>query len=156
MAKVIQIDDLGEKIVIQNNFGETIGEIYIRPDDYNILQRARETEDKIEKLMKEAEKMTEDMGEERDELISVISEIDRKIKAEIDYLFDYPVSKEVFGNTNCLSTKNGKYFVENFLDKIMPVIEQTVTEEAEKSQKRMDKYLKEYTNDHLKPGGKHR
>lgn len=156
MAKVIQFDDLGEEITIQNNYGKVIGKVYIRPDDYNILERAKKVEERIEEYIKKAEKQTSEADEEQDELISIISEIDKKIKEEIDYLFDYPVSEEVFGRTHCLSTRNGKYFIENFLDAIMPVIEETVTEEIKSSHQRMDKYLKEYTSDHLKRGGQHR
>lgn len=156
MSQVIQLDDLREEIIIQNKHKKVIGKVYIRSDDYNILNRAKEAEKNIEKAIKEAEQATSEAGDEQDDIIAVITDIDKKIKEEIDYLFDYPVSKEVFGNTHCLSTRNGKYFVENFLDSIMPVIEQTVTKEVASSQRRMDKYLKEYTNDHLKQGGTHR
>lgn len=142
MEERIQIEDLRKKIIVENQYGQEIGIIYISPDDYNILERAKAAEINIQNCIKEAEEQTGQLEDEK--TIELIAGIDKRIKEELDTLFDYPVSEQVFGNVHCLSTKNGKYFVENFLDGIMPVINRTVESEAAASKERMDKYLKDY------------
>lgn len=143
MEERIQIEDLRKRIVIENQYGQELGAIYIAPDDYNILERAKTAENNIQKLIKEIESKTageEDYGK----IGKILHDVDQEIKKELDVLFDCPVSSQIFGNTHCLSTKNGKYFVENLLEGIMPVIQRTVEQETKESQKRMDKYLQEY------------
>lgn len=144
MEERIQIEDLRKKIIVENQYGQEIGIIYISPDDYNILERAKTAEANIQNCIKEAEKKTGQLEESDEKAVEIISEIDKRIKNELDNLFDYPVSEQIFGNVHCLSTKNGKYFVENFLNGIMPVINKTVEKEAAASKERMDKYLKDY------------
>lgn len=144
MEERIQIEDLVKKITIENQYGQVLGDVYISPDDYNILERAKTAEKNIQEHIRDLEKQSKSLSDNEEELATVISGVDQKVKKEIDYLFDYPVSEVVFGNTHCLSTRRGVYFVENLLKGIMPVIERTVSEEAAASQKRMNKYLSDY------------
>ncbi|MDF2804519.1 MAG: hypothetical protein K0S61_4424 [Anaerocolumna sp.] len=124
---------------IEDETGKPLGTISIYPNDFNIGKRAKETQIKIGAYIDSAELLATQDGEEA---IEQISELDINIKSELDYLFNSEISKTVFGNLHCLDVNpnNGKYFIENFLDMIIPVINSELDNSLKASKKRVDKY----------------
>lgn len=122
---------------IENENAVVIGQIRINTTDMNMFYRAKETEEKIKKLI---EDITENVSTEED-MIKATYECDQKIKEEINKLFDDDnLSQAVFGNQSCLSTLNGVTFVERFLNMVMPTIQEDFKEEMKKSNDRVKRY----------------
>lgn len=124
---------------IEDENGKSLGEISIYPNDFNIGKRIKESIPKIESYINSAEQIAD---ENEEEAIDKITDIDNKIKAQLDYLFNADVSQTVFKGLHCLNVNsgNGKYFIENFLDMIIPVINKELDKSMKASQKRIDKY----------------
>ena len=155
--KNINIDDGREAISIN---GDPERVIYIQASDFNIQLRARQAREKISGLLEEIDKKKPgneaefaDFLEEIDkkkpgneaEFADFLEEIDKKVREQINHIFNYDVSQPVFGLCSPLmSLKNGKCYVEEFLEAITPVIEDIAKKAAKASEKRIAKHTKRY------------
>lgn len=144
MEKIV-VKSTKKKYLIIDQFDNELGVIEIDPTDTNIAKRAVVAKDNILAYINEASKIAD--TENTDDAIDKITEIDKKIKTEINNLFNYDVAAVVFGETHCLSTSNGVTFVENFLEAITPVIEREFNKEQKASNDRISKYTQRYKND---------
>jgi len=119
-----------------------LGTISIYPNDFNFGARAIDVIPRITGYINSAEEIAQDNTEIA---IERITDIDNKIKTEIDYLFNSSVSETVFKGLHCLDVVSGgsKFFIESFLDMIMPVIEKEMGKAAKASQQRVDAYTKQ-------------
>ncbi len=123
---------------IEDENGKMLGTISIYPNDFNIGKRAREAQKKIAEYIDSAESIA--TGSDND-AIEQITEIDNNIKAQLDYLFNSDITGTVFKGLHCLNvTPDGKYFIERFLDMIIPVINSELDKSLKASQQRIDKY----------------
>lgn len=123
---------------IEDENGKMLGTISIYPNDFNIAKRAKEAQTKITEYIDEAERLA---NQSEDEAIEQITTLDEQIKVQLDYLFNSNVSETVFNGLHCLNvTQGGKYFIENFLDMIIPVINSEMDKSIHKSQQRVNKY----------------
>ena len=137
--KNINIDDGREAISIN---GDPERVIYIQASDFNIQLRARQAREKISGLLEEIDKKKP--GNEA-EFADFLEEIDKKVREQINHIFNYDVSQPVFGLCSPLmSLKNGKCYVEEFLEAITPVIEDIAKKAAKASEKRIAKHTKRY------------
>lgn len=74
--------------------------------------------------------------------IKAIREADEFVKSKIDYIFNEEVSKNAFGNASCLTaTKKGEYYFENFLNAVIPIIEEEFDVRLNKVSVRAKHYL---------------
>lgn len=105
--------------------------IEIVPSDSNIIVRFEKAVQEIQ----EAQKKYSDLKEE-DNKINVLEELDNIVKAQIDYIFGYPVSKVVFGNIGAISPIGDKAYYERFLEAILPVIKEAIFDGIETLEKR--------------------
>lgn len=138
----IKVEDGRVPITINNERDEELGVVYINPNDFNMIKRLEDAKNNISALIVTDKDISgEDAGKK-------IAEIDEKIKEQVDYLFDYKVSDIVFKSQHSLSLHNGDTFIERLLNALTPVITDIVNKETEKSEKRMSKYTKAYTQDH--------
>lgn len=135
--------DTGYKVYdIEDEYGEIRGQIKVPTNDLNYQQRAIDTSNRIKSFVVEAKNLPSEIT--REEEIAVLTDLDNKIKAEINKLFDDEnASKVVFGNQHCLNTKNGISLVERFVNAIMPVIRADMEKEQKASMKRIEKYTKQ-------------
>lgn len=117
-----------------------LGTINIYPNDFNFGARAKEIIPQITEYIESAEQIADD---DVDGAIDQIKEIDDKIKGALDYLFASNISGTIFKTLHCLDVVAGgnKFFIESFLDMMMPVI----TKEMEKASKESAKRIKSYT-----------
>ena len=124
---------------IEDETGKPLGIISIYPNDFNIGTRAKEAQKKIIECIESAELIA---GENEAEAIEQITNLDNKIKEQLNYLFNSDVSGTVFNGLHCLNvTQDGKYFIENFLDMIIPVINSELDNALKASKTRVDKYV---------------
>lgn len=62
--------------------------------------------------------------EEVMEMIAASKEIDTFIKGQIDFIFGYSISQDVFGSASSVSvTRNGEYYFDSFLNAVLPLVE---------------------------------
>jgi len=130
----------GIKIIdIEDKNGIVRGQIKINTSDINLVPRAQKLVDEVGEYLNDLENIVE-TDENR---ARIIEDVDKKIKAEVDALFDdAECSKVLFGNQNCLNTLNGVTYIERVLTAILPMIK--ADSEAEK--KASDKRIKKYTS----------
>ena len=81
-----------------------------------------------------------DDTKKEEDIIKSIYELDVKVKKELDIMFNSDVSETVFKGLNCFNLNNGKYFIERFLEMILPVITKELEASAKASNNRIDKY----------------
>lgn len=135
----LNINDGKEKIYVNK---EKYGEdrvIYINLDDNGIFERLKKANEKIKAYCTELSATAE--TDTRD-IIDVFAETDSKIREQINYIFDNEkVSDMVFGSTYCTADVGGKMYIEEFMEAIMPLIEEKFRISAKKTIKKIDKYL---------------
>lgn len=120
--------------------GKLLGVITIYPNDINIAKRIEAAEKNIIALVNEAELLANDESMNEDDIIKNIYELDTKVKKELDAMFNSKVSETVFKGLNCFNLNNGKYFIERFLEMILPVITKELEASVKASNNRIDKY----------------
>ena len=145
MAKTISINfDEGYKEYLINDDENRV--IRVDTADYGILTRAHKANDAIQARVKDFDidigadgrALTDD-----DTAIAEVEALEAFIRAQVDYIFDAPVSGVAFGNKNALSTRKGVMLYERFINAIMPIIEKDLEAENKASQARVDRYTKQ-------------
>lgn len=137
--KNINIDDGREAITIN---GDPERVIYIQPSDFNINLRNMQARQKISELLEELDNAK---PETEEAFADLLDKIDTEVKAQVDHIFNYDVSAVVFGLCSPLmSLKSGKSYIEEFLEAIAPIIEETSKKAAKASEKRIAKHTGKY------------
>lgn len=141
----INLDEGLEEIMIN---GDENRIIKFNTGDYNLITRANEAEKNIVKKLEPLGdvKVNSDGTAEIESLTNQLSEIDKAVKEEIDYIFNSKVSEVIFGNTSTLASNKGKFLVEIFFEAVMPVVINRIESEAKASDKRMSKHTDKYNN----------
>lgn len=92
--------------------------------------------------------------EEIEKVLSLSEKIDRYIKDRLDYIFDYDMCQEIFGNVSSISvTRNGEYYFDNILNAILPFVEKEYNVRINATNERMKKYTDQkgkYHNPYIK------
>lgn len=136
------------------NFEENVREITLNgdenrkikfsPSDYAIVERFNTAQEHFKTISKEMSdiKISEDNSlEDMSNLIKIGNE---KLKAEVDYIFGYPISNVVFENQSPLTFIKGRTLFEIFIESAMKYVVETIKEEQEKSKEKVSKYTKRY------------
>lgn len=105
--------------------------IKINPADVGILKRLQAAQDSISALQSKYNSINTP---------EALAECDKDLRAIIDDVFAAPVADIAFGGSNCLSLAGGSSIYENFLNAIIPIVQETVKEESKASEKRISKY----------------
>lgn len=105
--------------------------IKINPADVGILKRLQAAQDSISALQSKYNSI---------DTPEALAECDKDLRAIIDDVFASPVADIAFGGSNCLSLAGGSSIYENFLNAIIPIVQETVKEESKASEKRISKY----------------
>lgn len=80
-------------------------------------------------------------AEEIEQVLSLSEEIDRYIKDRLNYIFNYDMCRDVFGNVSSISvTRNGEYYFDNILNAILPFVEKEYNVRINTTNERMKKY----------------
>ena len=130
----LQINTGTKSYEIEDENGKLLGTIIIYPNDFNLGKRVKDAEKKILALVESAELIA------NEDVANDIYDLDCKIKEQLDYMFNNNVSETVFKGLNCLNLNKGKYFIERFIEMIVPVITKELEASAKASNNRIDKY----------------
>lgn len=109
----------------------------IKMTDYAIFDRFTKAMKQIDKIAKEYENSTANTFDEANNLFV---SVDKKIRKQIDFIFDGDVSDIIFGNTNCISIAGGKPVFQNFLEAILPSIKKDIGVEQQEIAEKVHKY----------------
>lgn len=129
------------------NYGSSIKKFDINGDknkvlcvnttDTKIFKRLKETKPKIDRIIKDSEKLGDDMT--ADENIELLDKLDDEVKSIIDYIFNTNASEVAFGNASCLSIcENGLPLFQNFMEALI--------DEIEKDLKKANSNISKYTS----------
>lgn len=137
------VDDGTKAIPIENKFGKLICTIYVRPGDLSIIDRYNEVIDALPEIVKplEALSINNDGTASIEEDWKAIKEVEGKLYEQINYLFDMDEAEQIFAKRNPFSSVNGAFFAEQIIEVIGDIISDGVTREAEKMERRTNKYL---------------
>lgn len=141
----IVVDDGTREVPITNKYGKEICKIYFRPTDYSII-------DRYDKVMKRLDKILDPLASvalDRDGSArhsadwKLLKSVEKKLKEEINYLFDMDEADMIFANRNPFSSVHGEFFCTNILNALGEFMKAAFEEEAQLSNER----ISEYTSD---------
>lgn len=118
--------------------GDENAVISIRTNDYAIL-------DRIKKALKNTEQISQEYKGKQvnsdDDANEIFVSADKKIREQINYIFNADVCSKAFGQANCLSPcDDGNVLFENFLNAIVPLIRSNISAAQKEQNKRIEKY----------------
>lgn len=151
MSKVLEFD-LNRK---SYRLGKNGPEVFLTTNDPKLPSRLTEAFENIEKRISEMQKEygldnvtvdnvgTVSTGDIKKDL-EFINKSDEYVKSQIDYIFGYEVSKDVFGVVSAFTVddKTGEYLFERLINVFIPVI----NEEYGTSLKKLKSRIKNYTD----------
>lgn len=139
----IKVSSKVKEYMVVNELDEELGIIRINVTDFDFFNRVKQAEVRIMDVVKRFKEL-HSQNLQTEETFVKLSELDKEIKKQLNYMFDYDVSSVVFANTNCLSIGDGQPFVTRFLQSIIPVIKRDIEKENRQSKQKMSKYTKGY------------
>lgn len=125
---------------------------YMDFNDTNFPVRLKEGREAIADFFerKRVELGIEDIGdlhtkertaEEIEKLVAATKEIDSFVKGQLDFIFGYEISKDVFGSASSTSvTKTGDYYFDSFLNAVLPLVEREYGIRLKATNERIKKY----------------
>ena len=82
-----------------------------------------------------------------EELVSFANDLDAKMRAELDTLFDVPVCEELFGDVNLCASADGFPVWANLINALTETVEEAIRAELAAREKRIAKYTEKYAMD---------
>lgn len=138
----IQINDGRKTYDIQNQDGEVIASVTFRPSDSNILRKANGVADELITIISGIR----DIPETSEAFIQK----EEEVKDKINELFSADVTSPFFNILGAFSpVGDGKLFVEEVFEKLIKIVRAEYDRHTQAG-KKMDEYLKEYTEDDSK------
>ena len=121
---------------IKDADGTPLGTVYVNPADLGIAARLDEARQTVQAL---ADGLGEDVDAEK------IRDVDRQIKAQVDYIFGSEASAVFFKGTSALALcEDGALLLEKVFNAFAPIIEDAVGDAMKASEKRMKKHTAAY------------
>jgi len=148
----LNIDDGKKRFTINNDPNRVIE---FQPSDINLYSRLVDAQKNITKIANDMpDDLKKGIDENDDEVLErfakLLSDLDKKVKEQIDFLFGSNVSDIVFESASSLSVVNGKFFVERFLEAVTPILDREITEVTQQSEKRINKHIGKYSKPQVK------
>lgn len=123
-----------------NEKNELLGQISFNPSDVNITQRYKKVVEELEKMDIEDNK-----GSETEDLIESIRKVDEVVYEKINYLTNADIAATLFSIMGPFSPMpTGQYFVEYIMEVIGNIITQETGARVKKMNKRIQKRTKKY------------
>ncbi len=123
-----------------NEKDELLGQISFNPSDTNITQRYKKVVEELEKM-----DISEKPSNEAEDLIESIRKVDEIIYEKINYLTNADIAETLFSIMGPFSPMpTGQYFVEYIMEVIGNIITQETGARVKKMNKRIQKYTKKY------------
>ena len=118
--------------------------VRFNPTDVGFLERLHRVNTRLTELQAELNRAKETLGENEEGLFSLASDLDARMRAELDSLFDVPICEALFGSTNLYASAGGFPVWTNFL---LAIAEETGAEmqsELAAREQRIAKYTEKY------------
>lgn len=112
--------------------------ITVKTTDFSIIDRLTKVQEHIGDIVTDMQSIKKNAAAE--EYLAALDKADKKVKAELDEIFDSPVSAAVFGKMNSLSFAGGQPVALNFLEAIIPEISADLEDEQKASAEKIEKY----------------
>lgn len=119
--------------------GESAGVIWFSPADPALLSRMTEAEKRFKAF---DVGITKEMDTEA--ALAKAKEADAEFRGIIDYIFDYPCSDIIVGNSFSFTSADGASIMEQFFDGVIPFIKSEIDKETAAVNARRGKYLDKY------------
>lgn len=141
----IVVDDGTREVPITNKFGKEICKIYFRPTDYSIIDRYDKVMTRLDKILEPLSGVVIDRdGSTKNSTDwKLLKSVEKKLKEEINFLFDMDEADMIFANRNPFSSVHGEFFCTNILNALGAFMKAAFEEEAQLSNER----ISEYTSD---------
>lgn len=140
MSNQIIIDDGFKTYELVNKDKKVLGVISFNPSDVNITQRYKKVVEELEKM-----EVASSKGDKADDLIESIRKTDEIIYEKINYLTNANIAETLFSIIGPFSPMpTGQYFVEYIMEVIGNIITQETGKRVKKMNKRIQKYTKKY------------
>lgn len=153
MSMKLTIDDGTRAIPVENQFGQPICTIHIRPADLSILDRYTAMREGLGEMLKPLENISvnADGTAEFEQDWAKLKAVEAALIERLNSLLDTTESARIFEKRNAFSAVGGKFFCENVLDAIGDLIAKAIEDEAKQTQNRIAKYLPEGSTDAGQP-----
>lgn len=137
MAVQVKTDISLEEYEFTDTAGKRLFSITFNPADVGIAKRYEQVVDFFNKL---------DASElESDDMIESLEKVNAALSEKLDMLCNAPVSSSIFSVMAPLTPlSNGKFYVEEILERIGELIESTINVRMKKVQSRLEKYTAKY------------
>ena len=140
MSNKITINTGFKTYDLVNEKDELLGQISFNPSDVNIAQRYKKVVEELEKM-----DISEKPSNETEDLIESIRKVDEIIYEKINYLTNADIAETLFSIMGPFSPMpTGQYFVEYIMEVIGNIITQETGKRVKKMNKRIQKYTKKY------------
>lgn len=125
-----------EHIVIKNEYGQEIGSFDFSPTDTGILDRFSNVAEHLSKV---------DLSSGNDDIMTLVTAVDKDIREQFDYLFNYPVSDQIFKEVQPLTTlPGGVLFFEQALDVIADLMKEVAENRAAEKKRKVKEATAKY------------
>ena len=105
----------------------------------------------LERLEKGMKQLQEDVAEiakipdDDEDLSGKLKQVDNKMREQVDYIFDYPVSAVCAKYGTMYDPKDGKFRYETILEGLVKLYAENIRDEYKKLQSRVKKHTAKYT-----------
>ena len=147
------IDDGTREIPIENRFGKLICKIYIRPGDLSIIDRYNKVIKDLPGIIKPLKDLSikNDGTASLDKDWEALKQVEEELYKQLNYLFDMDEAADIFATRNPFSAIRGRFFCESIIEVIGNIISEAITEEAERVERRTNKYLNDLKEIQARP-----
>ena len=140
MSNKITINTGFKTYDLVNEKDELLGQISFNPSDVNIAQRYKKVVEELEKM-----DISEKPSNETEDLIESIRKVDEIIYEKINYLTNADIAETLFSIMGPFSPMpTGQYFVEYIMEVIGNIITQETGARVKKMNKRIQKHTSKY------------
>lgn len=153
------IQDIDLSIIKKKRFrinGDNNRILELNTSDLNIISRLTTAYDRLQKCMSEVGKVLselpdDEITQETEKLASEqLAKIDAKMRKELDYIFDAPVSEVCDDGGSMYDPFEGAFKFEHIIEAVLKLYERNLDKEFNKIRKRVStktsKYTKKYHN----------
>lgn len=126
----------------------------LNTSDLNIVARLGESYPKLNKFMDEVQSKLDELPdastieneEDFKKFSDLLKELDNKMRTEVDYIFDAPVSEVCASDGNMWDPIDGAFRYEHILEKLSKLYENNFNEEFARMKAKVNMKTQKYTN----------
>lgn len=118
-------------------------EVSFNPTDMNFLERLSSTFEKLDALQEEVRATREKLTDDR-EVFPVARELDAKMRAILNELFDAEICEPLFGGMNLFASSGGLPVWANLMLALTDEVQNSMASEMSKREERIAKYVSKY------------